>query len=197
LFEASVEGKTLEDEGIEPGWVDMMLDLGMGYQAVTPAQMSAIDLRTILFELIPRKISATSDQVPDAIREFQLFWTFLQREFHLENAAACLQVLNENSTVRRMQQEMENPANFGIAKTLIMTGMERGFDISTQEGLDKWTATYNAELAAGAGTPLPFPGMPRIPATSRQPSTGSRKSQAGKTKRKMAQSSRKQNRTKK
>jgi len=29
---------------------------------------------------------------------------------------------------------MENPANFGIAKTLIMTGMERGFDISTQEG---------------------------------------------------------------
>ena len=49
--------------------------------------MSATDLRTILFDLIPRKISAKSDQAPEAIREFQLFWTFLQREFHLENAA--------------------------------------------------------------------------------------------------------------
>ena len=31
LFEASVEGKRLEDEGIQPGWVDILLDLGIGY----------------------------------------------------------------------------------------------------------------------------------------------------------------------
>ena len=196
LFAASVEGKTLLDEGLEPGWSDMMMDLGMGYQSATPAQMSETDLRTVLFNLIPRKISAPPEQASEAIRELQLFWTFLQREFHLENAAACLKVLNEKSTVRRMEEAMDNPANFGMAKSLIMGGMERGFDMSTQEGLDAWVATYNAELADGTGTPLPLPGMPGTSGSSRR-GTSSRKSQASKTKRKMSQSSRKQNRTRK
>jgi len=200
LFEASDEGKTLENEGIEPGWADTMMDLGMGYQAVTPAQMSETDLRIILFSLIPRKISAPASQAREAIRELQLFWTFLQREFHLENAAACLKVLNERGAVRHMQREMNDPANFGMAKTLVMTGMERGFDMTTQEGLDAWVATYNAELAAGKGTPLPLPGMfgmLGMPEPPQQRSTTSRKRQASKTKRKTSQSSRKQNRTKK
>jgi len=200
LFEASDEGKTLEHEGIEPGWADIMMDLGMGYQAVTPAQMSETDLRIILFSLIPRKISAPASQAREAIRELQLFWTFLQREFHLENAAACLKVLNERGAVRRMQREMDDPANFGMAKTLVMTGMERGFDMTTQEGLDAWVATYNAELASGKGEPLPLPGILGVlgmPDPPQQRSTTSRKTQASKTKRKTSQSSRKQNRTKK
>src|SRR6266480_4783548 len=67
LFVASAEGKTLQDEGIEPGWADMMMDLGMGSQSVTPAQMSETDLRIILFNLIPRKISAPGDQAREAI----------------------------------------------------------------------------------------------------------------------------------
>lgn len=201
LFEASVEAQTLRDEGIEPGWVYHLMDLGMSYQGVTPAQLSATDLRIILFDLIPRKISAKSEQAPEAIREFQLFWAFLQREFHLENAAACLEVLNERNTVRRMREEMENPANFGMAKSLVMMGLDRGFDVSSQEGLDEWMATYNAELAAGTGTPINLAatfGIPTLSEMSRRHRAGSsRKSQTGKAKRKMVKSSRKQNRTKK
>src|ERR1041384_2145648 len=74
LFEASVEAQTLRDEGIRPGWAYSLMELGMSYQGVTPAQMSSTDLRIILFDLIPRKISAKADQVPKFIREFQLFW---------------------------------------------------------------------------------------------------------------------------
>jgi len=200
LFAASVEGKTLLDQGIELGWADTMMDLAIGYESVTPAQMSETDLNTILLNLIPRKVSATPDQAREAIGELQLFWTFLQREFHLENAAACLYLLNQKGIVRRMQRELDNPENFGMAKSLIMSGMERGFDMSTQEGLDAWIATYNAELAAGTGKPLPLPGifgMLGIPETSQQGATSSRKTQASKAKRKSAQSSRKPNRPKK
>ena len=187
--------------GIELGWADTMMDLAIGYESVTPAQMSETDLNTILLNLIPRKVSATPDEAREAIRELQLFWTFLQREFHLENAAACLHLLNQRGIVRRMQRELDNPENFGMAKSLIMSGMERGFDMSTQEGLDAWVATYNAELAAGTGKPLPLPGifgMLGMPETSQQGATSSRKTQAGKAKRsKPAQSSRKPNRPKK
>jgi hypothetical protein len=194
LFEASVEGKMLEQEGILPGWVDSLLDLGIGYLEVTPAQMSAADVRTILFELIPRKISAPADEVPAALRELELFWTFLQREFHLPNAAACLKVLREKGTALRMRAAMTNPANFGIAKSFVMLGMQRGFDMTSEAGINEWMATYNAELRAGTGTPVPLPALPGM---SVPRGTGRRKTQAGKAKRKVAKSSRKQNRPKK
>jgi len=194
FFEASVEGKMLSDEGIQPGWSDTVVDLGIHYLQATPAQMSAADLRTILFQVVPRKISATADEAPEAIRELQLFWTFLQREFRLENAAACLNVLNSKETVVRMREEMENPANFGMAKSFVMMGMQRGFDMTSQKGIDQWMATYNAELRAGTATPVCLPALPEV---STHYGTSKRKAQAGKAKRKLAKSSRKQNRPKK
>jgi hypothetical protein len=144
-------------EGIEPGWAGMLLDFGTDYLSVTPPQMSPDDVREILFDLIPRKVSASANEAPEIIRELQAFWTFLQREFHLENAAACLGVLNEKAA-RELKKKMSEPATFGIAKSFVMMGMERGFDLSSEEGINEWMATYNAELTAGAGLPIPLPG---------------------------------------
>ena len=135
----------------------MLLDFGIDYLSVTPPQMSPEDIREILFDLIPRKVSATADEAPEIVREFQAFWTFLQREFHLENAAACLGVLNEQAT-RELKKKMSDPGTFGIAKSFVMMGMERGFDLSSEEGINEWMATYNTELTAGAGLPIPLPG---------------------------------------
>ena len=101
LFEQSPEGQALWNEGLEPGWASMMIDFGMNYQGVTPPQMSPDDLRTILFDLFPRKVSASAEEASAIIRELQAFWQFLQREFHLENAAACLKVLDEK-TARKL-----------------------------------------------------------------------------------------------
>ena len=186
LFEQSPEGQTLQDEGIESGWASMMIDFGLDYLGKTPPQMSPDDLREILFDLFPRKVSAEADEAPDIIRELQLFWQFLQREFSLENAAACLKVL-DNNAVRELKEEMNNPANFGIAKSFVMMGQERGFDMTSEEDMNAWMATYNAELAAGVGPRIPLPG---------EQSAGARKVQ-GKLRRKMARDSRRRNRKKK
>ncbi len=157
LFEQSPEGQALRDEGIEAGWASMLIDFGMNYLSVTPSQMAPHHLREILFELFPRKVSAAATEVPDIICELQAFWQFLQREFHLENAAACLSMLDEKA-VRKLKSEMSNPANFGIAKSFVMMGMERGFDLSSEEGINEWMANYNAEIAAGTGLRIPLPG---------------------------------------
>ena len=157
LFEQSPEGQELRDEGIEAGWASLLIDFGMHYLSVTPPQMAPHHLREILFELFPRKVSAAADEAPAIIRELQVFWHFLQREFHLENAAACLSVLDEKAA-RKLKGEMSNPANFGIAKSFVMMGMERGFDLSSEEGMNEWMAKYNAEIVAGAGPRIPLPG---------------------------------------
>ena len=164
----------------------MMLDFGLDYLSKTPPQMSPGDLREILFDLFPRKVSAEADEAPDIIRELQLFWQFLQREFSLENAAACLKVL-DNNAVRELKEEMSNPANFGIAKSFVMMGQERGFDMTSEEDMNAWMATYNAELAAGIGPRIPLPG---------EQSPSARKVH-GKLRRKMARESRRRNRKKK
>ena len=160
LFFESPEGKALLDEGIEPGWSDMMVDFGMNYLSVTPATMSPDDLRKILFDLFPRKVSAEADEAPEVIRELQYFWKFIEREFHLKNAAACLKILDDEAA-NELQEEMSNPANFGMAKSFVMMGKDQGFDMSTEEGLRKWMETYNAGITSGTQSRLPLPGEPR------------------------------------
>jgi hypothetical protein len=158
LFEQSPEKQTLREEGIDGGWPRIMLDLGQTYLSVTPPKMSAKDLREILFDLIPLKITAFAEQAPEVIRELQGFWQFLQREFDLPNAAECLDVLDDEAT-QRLKEEMSNPDNFGMAKSFAMAGIERGFDMRTQEGADAWMRTYNAELAAGKAPPFNLTGF--------------------------------------
>lgn len=198
LFVESPEGHVLFDEGISPGWADAMMDYAFGYIGVSPAQMSPDDLREVLFDLFPRKVSADAEEAPNIIRELQAFWKFLQREFKLENAAACLKVLEDRKTVRILKDEMSNPANFGMAKSFVMMGMARGFDMTSEEDLNKWMATYNAELTAGTGQRVPLPLPP--PSTTIPPLSGSwggsnRKS-SNESRQQMARQNRQRNRKK-
>ena len=151
MFAASPEGHTIDNEGFYGGRCLNFIEFGINYLGETPPHMSAQSVRTLLFELSPQKLTTPPEDSPYMIRELQLFWQFLQREFHLKNADACLKVLNDKATARRYEKEMSNPANYGIAKSFAMMGLERGFDLSTQEGLDAWMKTYNEELASGKG----------------------------------------------
>jgi hypothetical protein len=56
LFVESPEGQALIDEGIQPGWADMMMDYGINYLGVTPPKMSSGNLSEILFDLFPSKV---------------------------------------------------------------------------------------------------------------------------------------------
>ena len=191
LFLESPEGRALIDEDVEGGWANMMMDYGLNYLHVTPPQMSPGDLREILFDLFPRKVSAEADEAPNIIRELQAFWTFLQREFRLENAADCLKILDD-SAVRRLRRDMSDPANFDMAKSIVMMGKARGFDMTTEEGINEWITTYNAEMAAGFGQRSPTRAIPTVSSSVEKSPTQSQ----FKFSRKTAKSSHKKNRKK-
>lgn len=200
LFVQSPEGKALQEEGIEPGWSDMMMHYGINYLSVTPTTMTSSDLREILLDLFPRKVSASAEEAPAIIHELQFFWQFLQREFQLQNAAACLKVLDKKME-RQLKSAMSNPANFDLAKSFVTMGQQRGFDMTTEEGMNEWMNIYNAELAAGTGSRIPFPGSPfsGFPASASEflgeQSQGARATR-DKLKRKMESASRRKNRRK-
>jgi hypothetical protein len=89
-----------------------------------------------------------------------------------------------------------------MSKSIIMEGMRRGFDTSTQEGLEKWLLIHNQEAMARMKNTLPsstwLPGLPPsldldTSVVSRERAKADRKK---KSKRKMAKASRKKNRGK-
>ena len=210
LFGESPEGQALEEEDLYPGfWVNSMVEYGIDYLGVTPARLSPDQLRELLFDIFPRKVSADADEAPQAIHELQAFWQFAQREFQLENAAACLKVLDDKA-VRQMKKEMSNPANFGMAKSIMMTGKARGFDMTSEEGINEWIATYNVEMASkmapripmpaersGSAEPAPETGLP-LPSFAWLSAgrAGSTRKAQSKMKRRMARNSQKKNRKK-
>jgi hypothetical protein len=196
LFEQSPEAKPfMEADDSYVFWAGALVEFGLAYLGVTPPQMTPRDLNELLFELFPRKVSTLDFDAAEAIREMRAFWDFLKREFSLPNADACLKALDEKA-IDKFDRAMNNPANFGPAKSLVMMGAARGFDMSSEEGINRWIQTYQAEMMAGEGTPVPLPGETG-PAAARAHGQIRHALRKDKRKRKMAEKSRKQNRKKK
>jgi len=185
-FAASAESQELCEQQIAIGWAEAFMEYGMGYLGVTPAEMTPEDVSVVLFELFPRKVSAEPGSAHEIVRELRAFWHFLGRAFALPNAAACARLL-DGQAARRLEREMADPANFGMAKGFFMQGVACGFDMATQEGLNAWMATYNAEVAAQReagrepppfGGGMPFLPLPASPRRAKKASTARKRKQA-------------------
>jgi len=184
LFAQSPEAAALSEQGTTLGWTSMFLNYGMSYLGVTPAEMNAQEFDEVLFELFPQKVAVGPEEAAEIIAELRAFWAFLGREYGLPNAPALLKQLDDRAA-GRLERELSNPANFGMAKSMVMQGQARGFDTSTPEGLDAWMHTYNAEQALQLGGG---------PAYLPQPAQKHSQAAKQKNRRKMAKASRKQNR---
>lgn len=147
------------------------------YLGESIATLDSSGLREVLFELFPRKVSIGAPDARAVVEEVRAFYGFLQREFGLEQADACLRVLGANA-VSKLEAALSDSSNFGMAKSLVMAGREAGFEVDTPEGIEAWMRTVQ--------------GMP-LPPLSHQ--SGSRKAaKAKKEMRKAARKARKRNR---
>jgi hypothetical protein len=191
-FSTSPEGQKVATTSGFSGWADTFMAYGTDYMGVTPPEMSPAQVEEILFDIFPRKVSALPGAGEEIILELRAFWAFLQREFQLANAGACLQML-QGVTGDDLEQEMQNPQNFGMAKSFFMLGQAGGFDMTTQEGIQAFTEIYNASLATGAPPSLPRQGPSPVSRSDPHPKRATKKTAA---RRKMAQTSRRKNRKK-
>ncbi len=133
-FTRSPEAKDLPDVH----WCEPLMDLAANYVGVTIASIGAPELRELLFEHLPRKVSVDASVAAEIIDECRAFFAFLKREFALPEADACLRLLGEDGTKKQLAAALADPSNFGIAKSIMMSGREAGFDLATKEGVDAW-----------------------------------------------------------
>jgi hypothetical protein len=154
-FAKAPEGKAIEERfGRVGGWVDLMFEYAFNYIGVDLTDLSTDNMREVLFELFPRKVSTDAGDAPEIVAEFHAFWEFLKRQYGLP-VANIIDMLDDRAE-RRLRDELANPANFGMAKSFFVQGQQAGFDMSTQEGINAFMAAYNA---GQMNRPMPMPGM--------------------------------------
>jgi hypothetical protein len=107
-----------------------------------------VQFQTVLFDLIPRKVMVSPDEARDMIREVRAFLAYLGREFELENVSDCLALVRGDAAIARLREALAEPRNWGMAKSLMMEGKDRGFDVSSKEGIEEWMAAHNAGLSS-------------------------------------------------
>jgi hypothetical protein len=180
-FAASPEAKDLD----EVYACRFVMDFGANYFGHTIATLGASELREVLFELIPRKVSIEAAEARSIIEETRAFYTFLKRELGLRHADACLRVLGD-SAVEKLEAALSDSSNFGMAKSLFMAGAEAGFDMQSKDGLAAWMESIQGKTLPPS---IPLPGLP-------QPSSkkATKATKAQKNKRKAARKARKKNR---
>ena len=96
-FAQSPEGQARLKADPDMGfWAAQLMYYGYQYEGEAVPRMTVGDVRTVVTDLFPRKISLHSpEQADDAIPELVAFWKFLKREFHLPQADAVLEFLRE------------------------------------------------------------------------------------------------------
>lgn len=145
LFLASPEGA-----GFDGFFASAMMQYAMDYEGVSPASMTSSVLSSIMFDLFPRKVSCRAEKAQACVDELRAFWLYVKREFSLENADGCLQLLEGKGTVSKLHARLSDRRLFGPAKSFVMAGMEAGYDMESREGIQAWQHAHNARLDNGS-----------------------------------------------
>jgi hypothetical protein len=87
------------------------MDLAAEQLGKTIASLDARDLREILFEIIPRKVSIDASKASWIVEENRAFFAFLKREYGLEQADACLRVLGGDAANTRKAERKARKKN--------------------------------------------------------------------------------------
>jgi len=155
-FAASPEGQAIKERGTELGWARAMIHYAITYPGVTPPKMTPNDLEEVIYDLFPRKVITERGDGAEIIQELRAFWRFLQRAYQLPQARLMLARLTPQAT-RCLERELQEPTNFGMAKSFVLMGQEAGFDMESPEGMRAWVEAYNATVAPRMAAAQPPP----------------------------------------
>jgi len=146
LFSMSNEAEQVVDAFGDLRWFRMLLEFGLNHLGEIIDEMTLGGVDDFVFEYIPRKVSIESEQAASIVLELTLFWEYLDRVFELPDAKSIVEWLKMDGMVARLEAKLSDPANFGMAKSMFMSGTKAGYDMTSEKGMAEFTAAYNQSL---------------------------------------------------
>lgn len=178
---ASPEGAALKSVEC----VRVVSDTAADFLGVTIATMTAAELREVLFEIVPRQVTIDPAAAGAIVIQTRALYAFLGRELGLEQAPACLAVL-DGEAEQKLAAALSDPTKFGMAKQIIALGRAGGFDLDSPEGVAAWMRELESR---------PLPPSIRLPGDrAPRPGPSRQKQTAKKAQRKATRKARKKNR---
>ncbi len=155
LFSKSNEAETVIDRFGDLRWFRMLLEFGLNYRGAIIDEIMIDDVDEFVFEYIPRKVSTEPEQAASIVMELTMFWEYLNRVFELPQAKSIIEWLKTDGMAASLEAELSDPSNFGMAKSVVMSGKNAGYDMTSKEGMAEFIAAFNQSLRSDAGlTPV-------------------------------------------
>jgi hypothetical protein len=146
---AATKRKLSADPETAVGEVGTLLDLMRNYLDVEgPADLAAGDLRELLLQIYPRKITAfNADDTEDTIPAVRDFLAYLAEGGEIPESTARALERELDEVAPRFTEAMMDPANWGMAGSLVHAMAAEGVDLDDQAAVNRWIGRYNAHLA--------------------------------------------------
>ena len=146
---AATKRKLSTDPETAVGEVGTLLDLMRNYLDVEgPADLGPGDLRELLLQIYPRKITVfDADDTEDTIPAVRDFLAYLAERGEIPESTARALERELDEVAPRFTEAMMDPANWGMAGSLVHAMAAEGVDLDDQAAVDRWIGRYNAHLA--------------------------------------------------
>lgn len=118
------------------------------YHLKFPKEWTGTTLKEILLDVFPRKISADANFFDCVEPVLKLFFEFLQKIKHIQNASTLIKQLEKSAP--QMSKSANDSSNWGFAKQLVMSAQESGVDLSDEGAMQNYIDECNKNLKANS-----------------------------------------------
>jgi hypothetical protein len=155
------------DAGEAAGEAGLALDWKWGYGDGDLGRWSTADVREFLLDWCPRKLSAGPEESASIPLSLAAFTGFLGDQGLLAPGSSPVDDLVRSAVdlAGEFLDAMDDPANFGMAKSLFAAAAGDGVDLSDPERVQDWIDDFNAQPEDERRRLIPGPG----PGTHRRP----------------------------
>ncbi|MHB8438981.1 MAG: hypothetical protein ACYDD4_07445 [Acidimicrobiales bacterium] len=142
--DALVRGFEASGPGAGFGWVaEQLLTFKWAYLDGDLATWSDLDVRTVLLELYPAKVTIGPEQLGEVIRGFGGLFRYFAALGFMEDAMAQRLVRSVEANAGAFAAAMADDSRFGMGKRIVAAMAEEGFDPSDQASVEAWMADFN------------------------------------------------------
>jgi len=145
LFHQSAIGKKFGD--LEEGsWIDPFLHYALFNDLARLPHMRARDVRYLMEEIFPAKVTVKQEQAQEIIPEMIAFWQFVDGEFDQPNAKAILKYLQK--VEKKYPKIIMDERKFGVGKTVVMEMFSQDVDLTDKKAVAAFIAEYNQQISS-------------------------------------------------
>lgn len=125
---------------------DWLLYYAYNYCDAAPEQLDEVVLGEVLLELFPRKVSAQLNTFRQVVPVLQAFLRWLASRGILPDGERLAHLIGPWH--KRLLAAAANPANWGMAKSLVMQARSEGVDVEDPDEFQKFCLRYNERVLA-------------------------------------------------